>query len=392
MDEDKNLRVCIAMYRAYPLFNSAISETTGGSEVELFKLAGYLARFSNIKVDFIVGDYDQNDVEIVNNVRLIKVKYMNLDKYRKPIHKILRYLHLFKVLLKQRSQIYLTKTASELLGWLVFFQKFLKGKKVVFRLGSDKDTDLEFWKGNKKLYTLYKFGLKHCDKVYVQSSNQKNLLESGYGIESHLVKNVFDIFNSNSEVKKEYILWISRCEPLKRPELFIDLAKRVPEEKFLIIMPHARKGDSLLDEKIDKMINDVKKAAKELKNFKYIESVPFNEIQAYYNAAKLFVNTSEYEGFPNSFIQSCIGKTGILSYRVNPDEFLTQYGAGYLCDDDPEKAAEYIRNLNSKKIKEIGNKAYSYVVMNHDVEQIGKAYIRDFIELTDSKIVCEGVC
>jgi glycosyltransferase involved in cell wall biosynthesis len=392
MDEDKKLRVCIAMYRAYPLFDSSISETTGGSEVELFKLANYIARFDNIQVDFIVGDYGQKDIEIVNNIRLIKVKYMNLDKYRKLIHKILRYLNLFRILIKQQSQIYITKTASELLGWLVLFQKLLKGKKVVFRLGSDKDTDLEFWKNNKKLYTLYKFGLKRCDKVYVQSSNQKEFLETRYGIESHLVKNVFDITNNSIEVKKEYVLWVSRCEPLKRPGLFIDLARRVPDERFLIIMPHARKGDSVLDEQIDIMIAEVKKAAAKLKNLEYIESVPFSEIQTYYNTAKLFVNTSEYEGFPNSFIQSCIGKTGILSYRVNPDEFLTRYGAGYLCDDDPEKAANYIKMLNPEIIKDTGEKAYSYVVANHDVEEIGKTYIRDFILLTHSKITCEGVC
>ena len=90
----------------------------------------------------------------MNNIRLIKVKYMNLDKYRKLIHKILRYLNLFRILIKQQSQIYITKTASELLGWLVLFQKLLKGKKVVFRLGSDKDTDLEFWKNNKSCIPL----------------------------------------------------------------------------------------------------------------------------------------------------------------------------------------------------------------------------------------------
>ncbi|MGI6086199.1 MAG: hypothetical protein ACOYIF_12335, partial [Acetivibrionales bacterium] len=263
MNKDKKLRVCIAMFRAYPLFNSKISEATGGSEVELFKLAGFLAGFGKIQVDFIVGDYGQEDVETVNNIRLIKVRYMNLDKYRRPIHKILRYLYLFRILLKQRSQIFITKTASELLGWLVLFEKLLKGRKVVFRLGSDKDTDLEFWKKNKKLYMLYKFGLKYCDKIYVQSTDQKRLLEIGYGIESQIVKNVFDIRKTNAESDKQYILWVSRCEPLKRPDLFIDLAKRVPEEKFLIIMPHARKGDAAADEEINKIMAEVRQAADE---------------------------------------------------------------------------------------------------------------------------------
>lgn len=379
------------MFGAYPLFNNSRKETIGGSEVELFKLANYLAGIEGIEVDFIVGEYSQKKIETINNIRLIKVKYMRMDKYQSLKHKLLRYLYLFKVLLTQKSDIYITKTASELLGWMILVLKLIRRKKVVFRLGSDKDAEPEFWKNHRRLYHLYKFGLKHCDKVYVQSSNQQEALKANCGIRSYVVKNVFNIENKMALGDKDYILWVSRCDPLKRPQLFIELARNLPEERFLIIMPYEQRIDKAQDECLKKIISDVRSASCELGNLEYIESVPFDKIQPYYDAAKLFVNTSEYEGFPNSFIQACIGKTGILSYRVNPDNFLTQYGAGFCCDDDTDKAVAIIKSLDDKRIEEIGNKAYAYAVKNHDVRHICKGYISDFLKLLDKEKTNEDV-
>ena len=381
MGGDRKLRLCFVMFGCYPLFNREINETFGGSEVELYNLATYFAGFENIKVDFIVGDYGQNDVETYKNITVKKVKYMRLDKYKSFKHKLLRYFYLFLVLLRQNSQVYITKTACEVLGWMVIFEKFLKRKKVVFRLGSDKDADLEFWKGFRKLYFLYKLGLRHCDMVYAQSKDQKKMLKDRYGIESQVLKNVFNVSNEIVDKKKEYILWVSRCEPLKRPLIFVDLARRIPGEKFIIIMPHVRKADDLQNQRIKHIIADVKAAAEELENLDYLEFVPFNEIQQYYNRAKLFINTSEYEGFPNSFIQSCVGRTGILSLRVNPDGFLNEYDLGYCCDDSIDKAVDFIRGLDSGKIDRMGENAYNYVMQNHDILTIGRIYADDFTRL-----------
>ena len=386
---DNKLKVCFVMFRAYPLFDKSIIETIGGSEVELYKLATYLSGRDDIEVSFIVGDYGQKNIEIINGIRFIKVRYMRLDTYVSLKYKLLRYLYLFRAILRQKSEVYFTKTASELLGWMVLINKYLKGKKVIFRLGSDKDADLEFWKGKGKLYSLYKFGLTHCDKVYVQSKNQRDMLKNGCGIEGTIVKNVFDI-SEEGFFNKEYILWVSRCEPLKRPELFVELARRLPNEKFLIIMPHANKADSKLDERITEIIKEVKKASGELDNLKYIPSVPFSQIQSYYNRAKLFVNTSEYEGFPNSFIQACIGKTGILSLRVNPDDFITRYNAGLCCNDDFEKAVEFIKGLTKKDISKYGENAFFYVRMNHDITRIGGDYAEDFLKMSFQKDGCGG--
>jgi glycosyltransferase involved in cell wall biosynthesis len=382
MNDRKQLRLCFILFRAYPVFNRDTNQAFGGSEVELYNLAAYFSQFDFIKVDFLVGDYGQKAVETYRNITVRKVRYMREDVYKSPWQKALRYLCFFRAMLRQRSHIYITKTASEHLGWMVLFLKFLKGKKVVFRLGSDKDAEFEFWKSSRRLYRLYRFGLRNSDLIYVQSEDQKRMLRENCGLESRVLKNFFPAKKEKSLPHKEYILWVSRCEPLKRPELFLQLARSLPDEKFVMIMPHIRSTEDLENTYEKEMTGTARKASEELENFEYYEFIPFQEIQRFYNHAKLFVNTSEYEGFPNSFIQSCLGRTGILTFRVNPDGILDRYGLGYCCGDDPDRAVEFIRELEGRQIRKMGENAYDYVKQNHDPSRIGKAYLGDFMRLT----------
>jgi hypothetical protein len=49
------------------------------------------------------------------------------------------------------------------------------------------------------------------------------------------------------------------------------------------------------------------------------------------------VNTSEWEGWPNSFIQAGLGRTALLSLDVNPDGIFEKFGLGFFAAGDMEK-------------------------------------------------------
>ena len=78
----------------------------------------------------------------------------------------------------------------------------------------------------------------------------------------------------------------------------------------------------------------VKKRALTIPNLEFIERVPYHQIQEYYDTAQIFVNTSTYEGFPNSFIQAGLAGTALLSLRVDPDGMIGLFHSGILAGDD----------------------------------------------------------
>jgi glycosyltransferase involved in cell wall biosynthesis len=365
----------------YPLFKSESKETFGGSEVELYNMAIWFSEQQGFQVDFLVGDYGQKPLETHRNISLRRLKYMRPTATSNPIHKVLKIVFLLKALLFQPSDVFITKTASEFLGWMVLVNKWLRGKKVVFRLGSDRDTELAYWKGrSKRLYWLYKLGLYHCDQIFCQSDYQQAQLYKKCRLIGKVIRNVFPVAQSTTHAK-DYILWVSRCMALKRPLLFLELARRVPEENFVMIMPVNQESKVYAGERITMLSRKIAQEALQIPNLKLIDFVPFHQIQSYYDHAKLFVNTSEFEGFPNSFLQACLGKTGLLSLKVDPDGFIMKNNLGLCCDDVFESAVRFIKNLDRCVIHQLGNNAFEYVSNNHDIQKIGPKYARLFEKL-----------
>jgi glycosyltransferase involved in cell wall biosynthesis len=160
---------------------------------------------------------------------------------------------------------------------------------------------------------------------------------------------------------KKYILWIARFESWKRPELFIDLADRFINESFIMICPNTNTDNNNYNE----LINLVSRK----KNIKFIKYVEFEKIQDYFNEAKVFINTSDYEGFPNTFIQAGIGRTPILSLNVNPDDFITDNNCGYFCGSDFDNMVDKLNKLlkNKKDWEEKSKNIFKYIKDNHNI-------------------------
>ena len=72
--------------------------------------------------------------------------------------------------------------------------------------------------------------------------------------------------------------------------------------------------------------------ASKIKNIKIIDFVDFHKIDEYFKKARVFVNSSIEEGFPNTFIQACKNKTPIVSLDVNPDNFIDNHEVGVFCN------------------------------------------------------------
>lgn len=360
----EKIKLNFISFLAYPLFNSKINAVFGGAEVDLYTLARMLSEDEKYEITFYVGDYGQQQEEMYGNIRVRKFKYMNLDVYRAKKFKLLRHMHIIKEIAAMDCDVCMVEAYNEMLGWAALLPGRLRNTKLIFRLAHDLDTDLTDAKSKGGLYHwLYWYGIYRADAIVSQTDIQRKMLGENLGLDSRVLKNGFFINEKIDFKDKRYILWVARAQEWKRPELFLELAERLPEEKFVMVMP----GDGPFKTRI-------KEQAARLQNLTFIDYVPFNEIQKVYDGAKLFVNTSRYEGFPNAFVQACLGKTPILSFNVNPDGFIDTHSLGFCSREDKGAAVEFIKGLDHKKLVALGENAGRYVKSEHDIRVIGQAY------------------
>jgi glycosyltransferase involved in cell wall biosynthesis len=179
------------------------------------------------------------------------------------------------------------------------------------------------------------------------------------------------------ERESQTILWVGRSADVKRPERFLELTKQMPEQRFTMICQRAVE---------DKQYDNFVAKAKQIKNLEFISRVPFHQIHEYFQRARVFVNTSDYEGFPNTFIQACTCATPILSLNVNPDGFLDKYECGMCANGDWELFVDMLKKLlNHETAYELGNNARKYVEEYHDIVKIVEQYKSCFIQIAQNQ-------
>lgn len=373
-------RICFISLLAYPLFNpNAGGNVIGGAEINMALLAGRLSEDPRYEVSFLVDDYGQQETEYHQGIRVIK--YIGSRRRKGLLEKPVRVLQAYCQLFTMNADVYIFTTANSFLGKLVFIQKAMRRKKVIFRLSSDRNLDVQWYENvyGIRFARLYRYGLCRSSHIVCQTEKQNSLLQSRFGLSGRVIPNGFPIRQGIDIRQKQIILWVSRCLPLKKPHLFLDLAERLPGESFVMIMPHNESGNSGINQEIQQLMAQVKKRASALRNVTLLDYVPYEQIQAYFDKARVFVCTSQLEGFPNTFIQACLGGTAILSFYIDPDDCLQKNSLGLLCGDDLNAAASFIRELDEERLKAYKEKTLNYVSACHSIDNTVRLY-KELIE------------
>jgi glycosyltransferase involved in cell wall biosynthesis len=359
----KPVRVCFVIMKAYPLFNPEIKSIFGGAEVDFYNLATELAKDKNFEVNCIVADYGQPDSEIRQNVTIIK----SLD-FKKNI--ISQTVSLWRAMKNVNASIYLQKTAAWGTLFVYLFCKSHK-RKFIYRTAKKEECTGD-WPKNILERKAFHFSLRRADAVLAQNVKDKENLNSKLGISAAAIPNGH-ILSSSIQSERDIILWVGRSTQVKRPELFIELAESVPGIKFVMICQRGT-GDNEYYSLIERANN--------VKNLEFIKRVEFSEIDKYFERAKVLVNTSDTEGFPNTFIQACKAGTPILSLNVNPDDFLNKYKCGLCANGSMDVLNNMLDEILSPAANEYSRNARQYAEENHDIKRIIEQYKNIFYDLT----------
>ncbi|MBE0534892.1 MAG: glycosyltransferase [Phycisphaerae bacterium] len=358
------IKVCFVCPKVYPIFDSACAEVFGGAEVDLYNLGTELAKDPAFDVSFVAADYGQPAQMHAEGVTLIR----GLDFKRGPLAGALK---LWQAMKQADAEIYMLKTVSMGVPLVAWFCRHY-GKAFVYRTASALESNGQYVHRHRTMGKLFLWSLKRADLIFTQNQVDCDNLMSTSHLRSVMVRNGHRL-EAAQNGRRDSVLWVGRSDPVKGPQKFIELARRTPCERFVMICQRAT-GDA--------SYGGLVQQAEEIGNLTFIERVPFHQTDAYFQAARVLVNTSDSEGFSNTFIQACRWAVPILSLNVNPDDFLNRWSCGICCHSDENRLAQGLRALlESDRYVEIGQNARKYAEANHDITKIVDVYKELFRKL-----------
>jgi glycosyltransferase involved in cell wall biosynthesis len=290
--------------------------TIGGESVQQTLLGRALARRGH-DVSMVVADYGQRDAAEWEAIRVFKA-------YRPDAGiPVLRFIHprwtgMWSALTRADADLYYTSCAGMHVGLVALFCRRFR-RRFVFRTASDTDCD-----GSRLLVRfardrwLYTYGLRRADAILVQSASQAETLAHNYGLAGRVAGMLVEKVKP-AAARDIDVLWVSNIRRVKRPDRILELAEGLPEVKIHML------GGPLPGE--ETLFSEVNLTAKGKANVSFHGRLSYWDANELYGRARLLVNTSDVEGFPNSYLQAWIRGVPVVTL-IDPDRVIEREGLG----------------------------------------------------------------
>jgi glycosyltransferase involved in cell wall biosynthesis len=210
---------------------------------------------------------------------------------------------------------------------------------------------------------MIEYGIRHADYIFGQAQYEEDLLRQNYGRTCDLIVGNWHTVPTTPCVKgpRPKIVWVANIKPLKKPETFLDLAEKlstVTEAEFIMI---GRPGGAKYQRGLESRI-------RRIRGVTYLGERSNEEINRVLAESHVLVNTSDYEGYPNTFIQAWLHEMPVVSLHVDPDDVLAKQGLGFH-SGSLNQLVQDTRNLieNSDLRTRLGARARAYAREHHDL-------------------------
>jgi len=282
---------------------------------------------------------------------------------------VLRFVHpkltsLWAAMARANADVYYQRTCGALTGIVAAFCRS-HSRPFVYAAAHDRDFDPAL--PLIRLYrdrSLYRWGLRRADAIVVQSAEQRESCARTFGLPSRHIPSCYLPPASAASATAGYVLWVSTMRDWKRPELFIELAARLPQLRFRMVGGPDDPG----------YYEVIRARAAQVPNLEFNGFVPYADIDREFDGARVFVNTSVAEGFPNTFLQSWA--RGIPAVSFTDPGCVLDGAAVVQVARSIDHMAQLVADLmtNDRSWREIGVTSHEYFSQHHSLESVAAAY------------------
>lgn len=335
-------------------------EIRGGAEYQAKILAQSLKARG---YDVFYISYDNKLIDGANENEGFRVYNLNVSPT--SLEKLTLYLSFFKgikkILEHEKPDIVYQRVLNTF-SYRLSKYCFQKKIPMVLHIADNYSVSFDGLKGEIKK-AIFKRIVQYQVHLIAQTELQLHKIQEITDKKVECIPNMHPLLSTKVGIKEmNKIVWIGNARPVKQLELFLDLGGAFSNSKYEFHI-YGRIPDSKYGNILHKKIDG-------LKNVFYHGHQDNKTINEILGKSALLVNTSVSEGFSNTFIQSWLSGTPVLSLNADPNNILALEGLGVYCNGALDvMKSEMVKILSSPNYQDLCKKCLNYSQENFGLEK-----------------------
>ncbi len=261
------------------------------------------------------------------------------------------------------ARVLVQRSAGSTTGYVALAAR-LRRRRFVYSSANVIDFSFERLESNRRAAQLFHLGVRLSTEIVVQTPEQVLLCRERFGREPMLIKSLAERKPLRQE-EPEAFLWIGRLARYKRPELFLELACALPEARFWIVAVASGPAEHRRREHVEA-------AAAKLSNVDVIGPLSHEALGELVARSVAVVNTAEYEGMPNIFLEGWARGVPALAFSHDPDGVIERESVGAFAGGSKQRFVELARQMWSERRDQaqLAAACQRYIEREHAIEKV----------------------
>lgn len=355
-----------------PLLTNADATPTGGAETQIYLVARALAERG---VSVCLLAFELPGVQLPREIGGVAVRLRRPYQAHRRFGKLRETAAVASTIFGSGAAVIVARSAGPHVGLAAVAAK-LSGRRFVFSSANVSDFDSARLSPNRVNDALFRLGVQLADRIIVQTVEQTRMCKETFGREPALIKSIAEPAGQRTAEPVAF-LWIARLVWYKRPLEYVELARAVPEATFKMVgvrVPLASGEDDLIDE--------VERAAAGVPNLELLPPRPRQELMQLVDTAVAIVNTADFEGMPNIFLEGWSRGVPALALTHDPDGVIESHDVGWFAHGSKERLVELARAAweHRKDQAAVAERSRAYVHDEHSTDAVAARW-RDALGL-----------
>jgi glycosyltransferase involved in cell wall biosynthesis len=339
----------------------------GGAETQTVLLARELARRG---ATVCIVSYDLPDCDVPSSVDgidiVVRPPYPGHQKLPAKAREAIRIL---KTMRRIDAASFVTRSAGQQVGLVAAAAK-LRRRNFIYSTASilDFDFDQAILTSKRVDRQLYRLGVKLAGTIVVQTEEQIDMCKRAFNKEPVLIKSVAEPAPVEDH-RPEAFLWVGRLVWYKRPLAFVELARSLPNLPFRMVgVPTTGHPDA----------DQVATAAEGIANLELLTPRPHKELVQLMDRTVAVVNTSDFEGIPNIFLEGWSRGIPALALTHDPDSVITTHRIGEFAAGSRDRFVSGADRLWRTRFERdlLARRCRAYVLEHHSPEVIAAQWLQ----------------